>query len=478
MRATLILIQVILVSLLLPIAAYASSIDLENLPIDASPDEIIIVSHDMDVRAEAIELGYAGAYDEVQEAIDESFDGATIFIDEGTYGMFEINTNVVGMRITGLNPLIESTQGWGNVVDIYFGENIMLDSLRIAHYDQASHFGSVINISCSKYISIRNCDIYGPGEAGIHMLSSEDISIIGNRIHDITYTAIKTAMWQVDTVGCPNRVSGLDIRDNYIYNTPLAIEGYTSDSDPLDYYTMNYFYDPDLGPSDEESFSLHYIDPTLLLATTTLVSHDPVVIEAAEELGVREVFTNIQMAVEYSEPGDTIVVCPGTYQTFKVPDYVHGITILGCGADFVSSNSFNPVIEILNTSDIVFENLNVYHVVDGVCQGGCFHICGSRDITITGCDIHGSGVFGIWIDMSEDIEITNNLIHDCTWTGLQLESADWFCSSEIWRIGRILVEENYFYRNATDLVDNWGDYWQVVPFRKNNYFEEPDWIND
>ncbi len=477
MRASIILIHLIVILLILPYVSHASTIDLDNLGIDASRSEIIIVSHDQNVLNDAIDMGYAGAFDSVQAAIDHAFSGTTIFIDSGTYEPFVIGGIQSGLTITGLNPLIESAAGWGFVAQIYDSIDITLDSLKIAHSDTASYFGTMLYISCSSEITVTNCEFYGPGEAGIQLLSSEDITITGNRLHDITYTGIKINMWQVDSTGYPYLVSDLDIRGNYFYDIPLAIEGYTADTDSLDYFRNNYMYDPDEGPVDAEPFDLHDIDPTLLLALTTIVSHDPEVIAAAEELGVNKVYANLREAVEYAEPAESIVVCPGVYQSFDIPSYVFGIEILGYDAEVVSSNSLEPVIEILNTSQIWLEGLNVYHAVDGVCQGGCIHICGSRQVTITGCDIHGSGVFGIWIDMSADIDITNNLIHDCTYAGLQLENADWFCSSDIWRINRILVEGNYFYRNAINLEDRWGDEWQVVSFRKNNYFEEPEWIN-
>lgn len=80
---------------------------------------------------------------------------------------------------------------------------------------------------------------------------------------------------------------------------------------------------------------------------------------------------------------------------------------------------------------LTFENCaNIYvtHITAGhtqeqsQCAGGVLHFISSQDILVEDCDLYGCGTLGVDADNSLNIQVINNLIHDCSYGGVQFSN--------------------------------------------------------
>jgi len=103
-----------------------------------------------------------------------------------------------------------------------------------------------------------------------------------------------------------------------------------------------------------------------------------------------------------------------------------------------SSQPNRVIVTIENCEDITLHGFTIYHQGRVACDAACITILNSRNITLDGNDIHGSGAYGVAVRgrENENIQIMNNTIHDCRYWG-----ADMLCNR-----GKIV--NNTFYNNG------------------------------
>jgi len=117
------------------------------------------------------------------------------------------------------------------------------------------------------------------------------------------------------------------------------------------------------------------------------------------------------------------------------------ITLMGNNNTFlfVSDNS-KLIIELEGCSNIKIEGFYMtHHPSEAECQEGVIQVTECDNIEIINNDISGSGYFGVRLKQSNDVLITNNVIHDCSFRGINFYDE----SSE-----NILIENNTFYHNG------------------------------
>jgi parallel beta-helix repeat protein len=211
-------------------------------------------------------------------------------------------------------------------------------------------------------------------------------------------------------------------------------------------------------------FSIESLDLDSKPSKTIIVSGNHEVLEEAEERSFKAAFEEVQDAVDSSEPGDTIVVCPGTYGPFVVDDTVSDIRIVGFDAEIVAEDPDVTVIEIRGASGITLDSLEVHHNTPLTCSAGCIFIADNTDVTITNCDLHGSGWFGILVNYSYRLTIKGNRIHDCTDYGFLVVNNPWQGEYPSDPITSVIVADNYFYNNEDDLEMFEDEYFDVEGF--------------
>jgi len=222
----------------------------------------------------------------------------------------------------------------------------------------------------------------------------------------------------------------------------------------------------------EESFDIGSVETDSPPSSTIVVSHDPATQSQAHLKGYKAVYEEVQEAIDQSDPGDTIIVSPGTYAPFEIDDTIKDLEIKGYQAAIVADDPDITVVKIDGAREITLETLELHHETPDTCSAGCIFINDSRDVTITGCDLHGSGFFGILVNYSYGLTISGNRIHDCTDYALQVvngTSSDY--SGDL--LTAVIVEGNYFYKNGTDLVEYTDEYFDSASFHSDNFFHAP-----
>ena len=104
---------------------------------------------------------------------------------------------------------------------------------------------------------------------------------------------------------------------------------------------------------------------------------------------------------------------------------VTNLTIRGSGeerTDKVLScvPRYADVLTFENCANIYVTHITVGHTQEqSQCSGGVLHFVSSQDILVEDCDLYGCGTLGVDADNSLNIQVINNLIHDCSYGGVQ-----------------------------------------------------------
>jgi hypothetical protein len=229
----------------------------------------------------------------------------------------------------------------------------------------------------------------------------------------------------------------------------------------------------DTAAGGSTDFNLEALDISAPVSNRIAVSADPATLQDAEAAGYKATFDNIQAAVDVAEPGDIIVVCPGTYQPFSIGESVSDIQIVGFDAKAVAADPNVTVVEINGASGITINSLELMHETPETCSAGCILIANSQDVSIIDCNLHGSGFYGILVNFSYRLVISGNLIHNCTDYALQVVNSPYEGNTSVDLLTAVLVEGNYFYENGTDLVTYESEYFDTEGFYSSNFFEKP-----
>jgi len=105
-----------------------------------------------------------------------------------------------------------------------------------------------------------------------------------------------------------------------------------------------------------------------------------------------------------------------------VLDGINNLTIRGAGAsgsnttEIVVEPRYAYVLNFIESSNIVIENLKAGHTEGGYCSGGVFNFYNSSHISITGTYMYGSGAEGLTLTNVFDMNVTNSRIYECTYS--------------------------------------------------------------
>ena len=79
------------------------------------------------------------------------------------------------------------------------------------------------------------------------------------------------------------------------------------------------------------------------------------------------------------------------------------------------------VLTFENCSNIYVTHITLGHTVEpGYCAGGVLQFRSSQSGLVEDCDLYGCGTWGVWGENSLDLQVINNLIHDCSYGGVNL----------------------------------------------------------
>ena len=245
------------------ITSFQSRADsLDNYEMEYPVESTIIVSGDNSLRNEAENAGYR-VTTSVQQALDISDAGNTIFICKGQYQSFHILEKVQLNIIGNDETYIVAENVDDDIVQIVSSRNIKIKWLTTYHNEGGVNsvcYGFCFFICQSDEIEISNCQILGCGSVGVTVCGSQDVFIHDNCIHDCSYCGVQIHAW--DTCGDWETSDQIEILDNYFYNNVNftndtecnLIVGQNEAYDDEEFYNNNYFFNPYVEHIDDRRF--------------------------------------------------------------------------------------------------------------------------------------------------------------------------------------------------------------------------------
>lgn len=82
---------------------------------------------------------------------------------------------------------------------------------------------------------------------------------------------------------------------------------------------------------------------------------------------------------------------------------------------------YADVLTFENCANIYVTHITVGHTQEpGYCAGGVLQFRSSQSGLVEDCDLYGCGTWGVWGENSLGLQVINNLIHDCSYGGVNL----------------------------------------------------------
>jgi hypothetical protein len=193
------------------------------------------------------------------------------------------------------------------------------------------------------------------------------------------------------------------------------------------------------------------------------------------------IYSNFIRKINDAKDGEVIKIAGGKFFVDEtgglVLEGIKDVTIKsstpGNPAELVSASPDQDIVRIHNCKNLTVDGFVIYHDVESGCVASCVSVENSESVTVTGCDIHGSGAYGINVPEetgNSHIYITSNKIHNCSIYGLYYSSEKgsitgntFYDNAENMFVDenikyKIEMAENNLYLNTTALGDFIGEY--------------------
>lgn len=95
----------------------------------------------------------------------------------------------------------------------------------------------------------------------------------------------------------------------------------------------------------------------------------------------------------------------------------------GIEAEIVIDPAYGWVMEFVGCGNVTFNNLTLGHTTPGNCLGGVLRFSGCEDVHIAGCDLYGSGTYGLELDTVTRFAMRTSIIRECTYGIMQLSQS-------------------------------------------------------
>lgn len=126
---------------------------------------------------------------------------------------------------------------------------------------------------------------------------------------------------------------------------------------------------------------------------------------------------DIQAVIDNSKDGDVIVFAKGIYRVATALK-IYGksnLTLNGNGSSIICDSLSADVISVDKSEGIALINFKATHTRPSGplgCTGNVFLVYRSSNILIEKCDINGCGIVGVCSYETDNLNISNNIIHE------------------------------------------------------------------
>lgn len=138
----------------------------------------------------------------------------------------------------------------------------------------------------------------------------------------------------------------------------------------------------------------------------------------------------LQKVIDTLEDGDKVLIKAGTY---KIHDSLKiagkdNIVIAGEGkVSILLHDVYQNVFSIENCGTVTLSNLHAQHIQplpEYECHGAVIAAAGTRKLTVTGCELNGSGAIGITAYDCGEIKVSDCFIHNNSYNAFYFNKVD------------------------------------------------------
>ncbi len=134
----------------------------------------------------------------------------------------------------------------------------------------------------------------------------------------------------------------------------------------------------------------------------------------------------------------------------------------GAGAEIVIAPAYGWVLSFEACTGIMISGLVIGHTKPGYCLGGVLSFARCDDIEVRGCELYGSGTYGLGLERSSRVSIRDSVVRDCTYglatvdrcQDLLFESTVFSGTGEF-ELFSVLASEHLLFRDC-EFSRNWG----------------------
>lgn len=169
--------------------------------------------------------------------------------------------------------------------------------------------------------------------------------------------------------------------------------------------------------------------------------------------------TTIQETIDLAQPGDSIILEEGIYETDKaitISD-TDGIVLQGEGEVWIlCSDVYANVISITDSHNIHIYGIKARHkewVPEYTCNGSVLYAANSTSIEVLDCEFNGCGAFGIYLDYVEGAEISYCYLHNNSFSALYFNHS----TDIVLTFNRIMDNASFMSAYNTGYIEMFGN---------------------
>jgi len=431
-------------------------------------------------------------YSTVQEAVDVSNNGDTIIVCPGTYYENVFVDASVNILSYSSPTIINASHGGDNGFSIY-ASNVNISGFTITG---ASWSRAGVYLAQVDHCNITNNDISNNNYAGIDLALSNANSITNNEISSNSKYGIflggSNNTIKNNNISLNNRgiyLGNASIKNSILYNNIYDNTGYDIYNDQQNnivaelnwwgtiYCTLidSHIYDNEEGKGEVD------FEPILNAPYPSGISIPcarlPIVVNQTSPACTPgySYYPTIKGAINSASSGDTIIVCPGTYNENVLVDVSVNIISYAGPSVTIVKNASNPrehVFSIL-ANDVNISGFAVTGTKPGPFAGICIwgDYCNISNNHAFNCDVGiiifsnnniianntaSNNSYGIYLYSSSDNTISNNVICENKYDGIHLEDS----SHNYIYLNNFVNNTNNAY--SFKLKNIWNSSWKMI----------------
>lgn len=322
-----------------------------------------------------------------------------------------------------------------------------------------------ISLYSGKHVFIGDCSVYdcgqGPDTAWscFNLSDTTDVTISGCSVKDSNFSNLLCGYFPDGVVTVENLavtgnqfdslfafdgklvVNGLNLADNMInkwqdtWNIPeIILDGKPCSDADLDKAYGEQLSTNGIGQASEEPVAINTDGAKTVHVSTAdefikAIASDTLIIIDSEQIDLSTAKNYGEGAIEFwncpedSFFGDKNWVWEQVYDGHAL--WIGNVSNLHIqGGKLVTAPRYANVLGFYNCSNISLNGTTLGHLEGSECAGGVVYLYGCSDAVLESCELYGCGIYGVQTELSDNLHLQNNYIHDCSYGAAVFSSSN------------------------------------------------------